>query len=200
MDSTYNRFKKFCIEYSKGFSSLQEAELTTVLELIQKLTELRNHPNERYGKEKAEFISNWLNSNSVKASIIPVDNLDETKTANKDNKWYNVLAILGDEHSSDAAPKGLFSVHHDQVAKLNPSFNLTDEMHLEHPWLEDDIIQLATSMMEAVSFQKWWNIQSQKHNLIGSIHYIISDGEEVNTLGMRGLLEKFYAEKNILQW
>ncbi len=156
-------------------------DLPDFLNLIGNLLELRNNPLQRNGQKKAVFIKSWLNDRGVEANILKLPNPDSSKTANEDNSWYVVQA---DQHFSSKS-RGLIIAHHDTISAVAKKATFSeliigDSYGLSHPWLLDDTIQLAATMYSAIN-----TLNNKELNLT----YLFTDGEEVNTLGMRSWLE-----------
>lgn len=165
-------------------------------DLVGILLSMPNSPTERKGYEKANFINRWLNNHGVYSNIIEVENLDPNKAANKDNKWYNVEAVVGDIEYKGGV-NGALIVHHDTISHETSNAKFVNGRHY-HNTIQDDTIHVAAAMLEIVNLNNWYESHKDlKDSLKGRIKLIISDGEEVNTLGVRGLL-KYWEESGDL--
>lgn len=203
----WGKLKKASIEVleKSRFTDLEQIgvkeNLTILTELLQELISLPNSPEHRQGKEKAEMIKKWLNNNGVEARVVPVDNLDETRLANKNGKWYMVESWVGthpDEYKG-VGPNVLMMTHHDTIAKTEEEIvysykNAENELH--HPWILDDTIHVAASMIAMVEFKKWWTENHEELGLKGTTRLLVTDGEEMNTQGIWSWLQtQFDANK-----
>lgn len=181
------------------------ADLPMYIDLINNLLHFRNNPRDRSGLEKANFIKSWLEQFGVNSKIIKLDNIDQTKKANADNSWYVIEVILGDTSKGD---KTLVCVHHDTVAKKESKIQFTEDTSngysISHPWLIDVTVQLASILYTIVKINNTIISTKTSSNttneeikkVIGSITFLITDGEEVNTLGMRSWLSSNESSHN----
>lgn len=177
----------------KPISQEEIAEFATLLET---LLLHQNQPKKRNGYTKAKVLSKWLEKRGVAANIIPVKNLDTRKKANAHDKWYIVEATVGEEKFAKNTINGVLLVHHDQIAKSINEFQRSQTPEkITYPWILDDSVHVAAAMIEFVRFANWWRENAGKFDKKISIKLLISDGEEMNTLGMRGMLAKWKKEK-----
>lgn len=164
-------------------------------ELVKQLLSLPNSPINRKGFEKATYINNWLLSNGIKSRIIAVPNLDPTKEGNQNNCWYNVEATVGDTKYKGGV-NGLIMTHHDTIAHQDYSLTYNNGVFSANA-LQDDTIHVAASLLEIRNFHQWWANTQKRKKLKGRVKLIVTDGEEVNTLGMRGLIKHWDREGDL---
>lgn len=159
-------------------------DLPAYLTLIQQLLDIHNNPIDRHGKEKIEFIQQHLAKANIASKIHKLPNLDSSKTANEDNSWYVLEAVLGNPASSNNV---LVTVHHDTISKKTERLTFFESesptYSLAHSWLLDVTVQLAAVLYAFAKLNQEVSFES------ASLTLLITDGEEVNTLGMRAWLE-----------
>lgn len=194
-----SKFKKNVVNsIKKGSSFVSPNEVEEFSRLLETIVFFQNQPKKRNGYKKTQVLASWLEKRGLEVNIIAVKNFDTNKTANKDGKWYLVEARIKGSEKSNSKINGLLLTHHDQVARKVEDFEViqTDEK-ITYPWLLDDSVHVAASMIEMVNFKNWWEASKYKDQPAPNIRLVISDGEEMNTLGMRGLLDKWKKEKKL---
>lgn len=195
----YNNFVEdiFASLSHKKHTTSTEIEIKEFLSLIDIIIQYPNHAKARHGKEKATVLTKWLTDRGVSAQIITVENADPRKTANKDNLWYIVQATARTPNFTGSGVNGILAAHHDEIVPptLDHNYHYLDG-NLHHPWILDDTLQVAAAMMEFVRFQKWLTEQSL-YQYNGQVTLLLTDGEEMNTLGMWALLKKWKQEQQL---
>lgn len=177
---------------------INQEEIYEFTDLLETLLRNQNQPKMRNGYRKAHILAKWLTDKGVTTKVISVENLDSRKKANLDNKWYLVESVVGESKPGKKTINGLMLVHHDQVAKTIDDFKRTQTgKKVFHPWILDDSIHVAAAMMEIVNFNNWWKENCNNFQIQPSIRLIISDGEEMNTLGIRAMLKLWKKHKSL---
>ncbi|WKZ30992.1 MAG: hypothetical protein QY318_04065 [Candidatus Dojkabacteria bacterium] len=171
--------------------TLAAQEIDGFIQLLEQIVSMDNSATSRKGKVKAEFISRWLNQNGCKSKVLKLENSENYAVANEDNSWYVVEAYVGAEDFVDNGKNAIFSVHHDHVARNDSQIKL-EGGKMSAQGIVDDSINLVSALYEFVNFNRWYeeNKDSLDQNIC--VKLIVSDGEEVNTQGMKYLMNQWY--------
>lgn len=171
---------KTALIFEEFFSKNPHKERQPFQDLFMKicviLLGIKNHPSEREGAFiKAMFLEELLGAGGMMTEVHKHE-LEEGECL------YNIVATTG--YILKNKTHGLLAFHHDTI-KQDSEFvkaEITDG-NLTHPWILDDTIHVASGILEALRF-------ASDPDRVGAVTIIITDREEMNTLGMKQYLEK----------
>lgn len=165
------------------------------LELLLSITNMENSSANRQGQKKAQMISDWLQARGVNSKVTLVPPVSRIPTSQKEG-WYIVEASIGSAEFVSKGKNAVIAVHHDQVSHEKREMKIVDGI-LHSPTILDDSINVAAAMFEFVNFNKWY--ENNKGNIKENfcVKLLVTDGEEVNTQGIRSLLEVWSKEKKL---
>lgn len=195
LDLELQKFKERVLSLldAKGGDYYFEENIDEFAKLLIAISAHENTLKNRSGKKKAELISDWLSAHGCNSRVLKIKNKDKDIEANQDNYWYMVEATVGNDSFVKNGNNGLLAVHHDQVARSETTVQFKDgKLHI--PSITDDSIHIVAAMYEFSNFNKWYLENKDNIKEDFCVKLIVSDGEEVNTLGMKHLLNKWHEE------
>lgn len=190
INDKYEAFKLNNTEFAQVFESFfsknphkdRQPFQEVFMKLCVILLSFRNHPDRRDGAlQKAEFLKAILEAGGLSVEI-------DKHELEQNDVIYNITATSGENREE---PHGLMAFHHDTI-KQDDSFieaQIVDGK-LIHPWMLDDTIHVVAGVLEVIQF-------ANNPNRIGNVTIIITDREEMNTLGMRLYLEKKQSQNKL---
>lgn len=195
LDLELQKFKERVLSLldAKGGDYYFEENIDEFAKLLIAISAHENTLKNRSGKKKAELISDWLSTHGCNSRVLKIKNKDKDIEANQDNYWYMVEATVGNDSFVKNGNNGLLAVHHDQVARSETTVQFKDgRLHI--PSIIDDTIHIVAAMYEFSNFNRWYLENKENIKEDFCVKLIVSDGEEVNTTGMKHLLNKWHEE------